>query len=193
MQKKEIPISYGLSTRKGKAVESEDGAKSAYDVAKLIMEEAKRMPGSDNMENFLKNLRAATALFRLVDKNKRTIEPDRCFYKAYILDQVQFLVARIDDLEIYGNQYCYARISYVDHETLYRGTVTFAVEDLYHYVDHGLKEDAPLYIIGTCIRKQHKQSAKYQCDKYSYQRVKVSDEKIFKRTKMLNYALINYL
>ena len=187
---KEIRVAFPISTTKI-AQDREKGETTVEEIAGMLLAEA-AAHASEGSEQFLHELRAASGSLRLADRSKRVLALDKSFYKPYHLNEVQFLAAQVEHIEVYGYKDCYAKVAYADNGAVYRGTVILPAEMFYRFFDSGvLSDQRPMYLVGTCIRKEYKKSAKRTYNKYMMKTVTVSEAKVVKRTKMIQFHICN--
>lgn len=191
MYEKELRTTFPISTTKGRSKEKYYGEQDERDVARTILQRAAEN-ATERDEKFLHEMKRVCANLRLIDRNKRVLDLNKRFYKAYVMDEVQFLAAEVENMEIYGNENCYAKISYAGSDQIYNGSAIFPAETYYRFFDDGkIDEGRPIYLIGTCVRKTYRIPAKKMKHMYTKQMVTVAEAKLVKRTKMLHFYLGN--
>lgn len=191
MNEKELNITFPISTTRGGSKEKYPGELDELEVARAILQRAARH-ATEREDSILFEMQRVCSGLRLIDRNKRVLDLNKRFYKAYVTNEVQFLAAEVENMEIYGNKDCYAKISYAGGEKIYHGTAMFPAESYYRFFDDGnIDESHPIYLIGTCVRKEYTIPARKVKNKFTMQMVTTSEAKIIKRTKMIHYYLGN--
>lgn len=191
MREKELKVTFPISTTRGSSKEKHPGEQDEYEVARTILLKTAKH-ATERADGFLFELQHTCANLRLIDRTKRVLDLNQGFYKAYVMDKVQFLAAEVENMEIYGNKDCYAKISYAGGDKIYHGSAMFSAATYYRIFDEGnIDESRPIYLIGTCVRKTHTVPAKKAKNKFTRQIITTKEENTIKRTKMLHFYLGN--
>lgn len=191
MYEKEIRVAFPITTSKTSFKEKIAGEKSIRQVAEMIFTKAGKSADKTD-PSYLTALRRAAESYRFIDRAKRVLDVKSDFYRAFILNKVQFLAAEVLDMDVYGNKDCYIKVKFFGNDKDYNGTVQIPAETYYRLFDQNAIDTArSIYIIGTCIRKEYKLGERKKWDRYSMKMQKVSNETVQKRTKMLHFYLGN--
>lgn len=190
---REIRVAFPITASVSSFGENHVGEQTIRQVAAQIFRQADRH-ADETDDRYIVELRRAAESLRLMDRNKRVLDVRSDFYRAYVMDRLQFIVAEVFDMEVYGNRDCYIRMRFSGNDKDYYGTAQIPAEMYYRLFDSdSIDEKRPIYLIGTCVRKEYKVGAIKRWDKYSMKIQVKAEVTTKKKTKMLHFYLGNHI